>query len=245
MGSAPNFVPLQTRKVEIITGVRGPQHAPTAAGTFGPVEVEVPRIGERVFRARATGYRQHLGKRPDRWDNETGQKIPGFEFTAVFEDSLLRIPAYFFAHAIPEHEQAEFVRRLDTHPLKGIEFFDVADLHKNAKAAAEQAIRDQLAASPDLKRRLAEEFAAEQGFALPQVKTAPPLPAGAVTELTDADLAAVGLDVNTAPKRTEFGGTTDTDKPKPPEPSSRPGADRMAKARAAKAAKKAAKLAGA
>lgn len=160
--------PFTVRSPEIIDGPRTAGSAPTAAASFKAPLLPVVPPGTRIFRARGLRYRLNLGKRPDRFDNATGTKIPGFEFVAAFEEGELRLPAYYAAHGIPEDEQQEFERRLDSSPRKGIDFFDVMALAEQSKEARAAELRAELQSNPELRARLAADLSVEQGFSLPE-----------------------------------------------------------------------------
>jgi len=168
MSTSPVIPGLLTRQPQIIDGMRGPQTEAETGTTFTPPTLPIIALGHRVFRARYRRLRLHLGKRPDKYDNATGSKIPGFEFTAVFDDYLLELPSYYMQRAIPEEERAEFLKRLENHPSIGIDFWDVATLQARVVEHEEATARDILSRNPSLRSKLAAEAAQADGFALPK-----------------------------------------------------------------------------
>lgn len=158
---------LLARQPQVITGMRGAGDAPDVAKTFTAPVLEVPE-GQRIFRSRYRRYRLHLGKRPDKWNNNTSSMVPGFEFTAVFDEYQIVIPRYFEGHNIPPEDQEEFVKRLERHPAKGRDYFEIADLVKARAESEETGIREALLAKPELMAKLVAEEVQRQGFQLPK-----------------------------------------------------------------------------
>lgn len=162
------------RTPHVITGMRGAADQAEAGSTFlAPILPEVAS-GQRVFLSRSRRLRLHLGKRPDKWDNaDSGKKIPGFEFTALFDEYLIHIPAYFMKHAVPQEEQTEFLRRLENHPVRNIDFWDVSDLKTQQRADDEAVVEEVLARHPSLRKKLLADAAQAYGFNLEPKRAAP------------------------------------------------------------------------
>jgi hypothetical protein len=155
---------LTERKVQVITGMRGVESEATVDGTHGVPLLPIVPAGQLWFRSRGRALRLHMGKLPDKYDSVRGTNIPGYEFTALFEDHQLRLPEYYNRHFVPVEHREEFQSRLMGHPMQGIEFWNIMDLHSRISAEEEAQARNILARNPKLRSALIEEATQSKGF---------------------------------------------------------------------------------